>query len=261
MSAARRTPLWIALPAALGAALVALPLAGLLARAPWGRGFEVLASGTARDALAISLVASGGATLLTVATGVPLAWVLARAAFPGRGLVRALVILPLVLPPVVGGVALLAAFGRRGLLGGVLEAVGVALPFTTVAAALAAAFVSLPLVVIGAEAALRSVDRRLEDAAATLGAAPGVVALRVTLPLVAPQLGAVALLAWARALGEFGATILFAGNLAGRTQTLPLAVYEVQQTDPEAAVLLSLLLAAVSLLALLALRGRWTARP
>jgi molybdate transport system permease protein len=170
--------------------------------------------------------------------------------------VRAAVILPLVLPPVVAGVGLLAAAGRRGLLGGALAAVGVQLPFTTAGAVVATAFVSFPLIILAAEAGLRSVDPRLEGAARTMGASPWYVLLHVTLPLARAQIAAGVVLAWARALGEFGATLMFAGNLAGRTQTLPLAVFEVSQTDPFGALVVALVLVAISIAVILALRGR-----
>jgi molybdate transport system permease protein len=181
--------------------------------------------------------------------------------FRGRSLVRGLVLLPLVLPPVVGGVALLSAFSRRGLVGSYLyDWFGVQLTFSTAGAILAETFVALPFFVITAEAGLRSVDRRLEDVASTLGASPARVRREVTLPLVAPSLVAGAVLAWARALGEFGATITFAGNVAGRTQTLPLAVYLQLDSNPEVAVALSLVLLAVSLVVIVALRERWLTR-
>jgi molybdate transport system permease protein len=190
--------------------------------------------------------------------GVPLAWVLARVSFPGRRLVRALVTVPLVLPPVVGGVALLLALGRNGLVGQWLDRwLGLTLPFTTPGVVLAEAFVALPFLVISVEGALRAADLRYEDAAATLGASRWTTFRRVTLPLIAPGIGAGAVLCWARALGEFGATITFAGNYPGRTQTMPLAVYLALETDPQAAIVLSLVLLAVSVLVLAGLRGRW----
>jgi molybdate transport system permease protein len=200
------------------------------------------------------------AAALSFVLGFPLAWVLARASFHGRTLVRAVVVLPLVLPPVVGGVGLLAALGRRGFLGGLLRAAGIELPFTTGGAVVAASFVSFPLIVLAVEAGLRSLDPRLEQAAATMGASNWYVWRRVTMPLLRPQIAAGLVLAWARALGEFGATIMFAGNLRGRTQTLPLAVFERAQTDPGAAILLSLVLVGLSLVVLVALRGRVIAR-
>jgi molybdate transport system permease protein len=255
----RRLPRSLAVVAVVGAAFLALPIGALLARAPWGRIGELLAGEGAREALRLSLIASLGATALSVLLGVPLAWALARARFRGRAVVRALVLLPLVLPPVVGGIGLLAALGRGGIVGGWLhDAFGIQLTFTTAGAVLAATFVAMPLVVITAEAGFRSLDPRYESAAATLGARPGTAWRRVVLPMTAPQLAAGAVLAWARALGEFGATITFAGNLAGRTQTLPLAVYQARQTDPDGAVALSILLVVLSVGVLVALRDRVT---
>jgi molybdate transport system permease protein len=202
------------------------------------------------------------ATLLCLVLGVPLAWLLARTSFPGQRLVRALVTVPLVLPPVVGGVALLVVFGRRGLLGGWLDATfGVTLPFTTTGVVLAEAFAAMPFLVITVEGALRGVDTRFEEAAATLGADQWTAFRRVTLPLVAPGIVAGTVLCWARALGEFGATITFAGNFPGRTQTMPLAVYLALETDPQAAIVLSLVLLAVSVTILASLRHRWVGVP
>jgi molybdate transport system permease protein len=240
-----------------GLALLIVPLVGLVARAPWGELDGLLADPTARAAVRLSLLTSLSALALATLLGVPLAWLYARRDFPGRALLRALTVLPMVLPPVVGGVALLLAFGRRGLVGRPLAALtGVTLPFSSAGVVLAETFVALPFLVVTVEAGLRSADRRLEDAAATLGAGRWTILRRVTLPLAAPSLGAGMALAWARALGEFGATITFAGNLPGRTQTLPLAVYLLLETDPGVAYLLSLVLLAVSIAVLLALRGR-----
>jgi molybdate transport system permease protein len=254
----RRAPALFAVPATLAVGFLALPLLGLLGRTPWaGLGAE-LATPLVREALRLSLVCSLGAVAVSVLLGVPLAYVLARVEFPGRDLVRALTTLPMVLPPVVGGVALLLAFGRRGLAGQWLDrAFGITLPFTTTGAILAEAFVAMPFLVITTEAGLRAMDRRFEDAAATLGAGRWTTFRRVTLPLIAPSLGAGAALCWARALGEFGATITFAGNLPGATQTMPLAVYLALETDLEAAIALSLVLLAISLAVLVALRDRW----
>jgi molybdate transport system permease protein len=247
--------------AAAGVALLVLPLVGLVWRAPFTRASELLATREATSALRLSLVCPLAATAVSVACGLPLAWILARLTFPGRGVVRALMTLPIVLPPVVGGVALLLAFGRRGLVGQWLDhLLGVRLPFTTAGAVLAEAFVAMPLFVITMEAAFRAVDRRLEETARTLGARRATVFRRVTLPLVWPGLIAGAVLCWARALGEFGATITFAGNVAGETQTLPLAVFLALETDPEQAFMLSLLLFAVSL-AVLAAFGPRVLRP
>jgi molybdate transport system permease protein len=253
----RRAPVLFLVLAAVGVAFVTLPLLGLLIRAPWGRAWSVLASPTATQALRVSILVSVSATAIAVVLGVPLAWVLARARFPGRSLVRAIVVLPLVLPPVVAGVGLLAALGRRGLAGRAFEAFGVSLPFTTAAAVLAAAFVAFPLLVLAVEAGFRSLDPRLEGAALAMGASPWYVLRRVTFPMLMPQLAAGVVLAWARALGEFGATITFAGNLRGVTQTLSLAVFEEGQTDPDGAIVVSLLLVVMSLAVLIALRGRF----
>jgi molybdate transport system permease protein len=255
----RRLPLPILLLACIGGALVVLPVVALAVRAPWGGFAQALTGDGARTALRLSLEVSLAATALSVLFGVPLAWVLARATFRGRSIVRAMVVLPVVLPPVVAGVGLLAALGRRGLVGGWLErTLGIQLTFTTAGAVVAATFVSMPLVILAAEAGFRSTDVRYEQAAAVLGARPGYALRRVVLPMVAPQLAAGAVLAWARALGEFGATITFAGNLQGRTQTVPLAVYQRLQTDPDGAIALSLVLVVVSIAVLVALRERIT---
>lgn len=254
----RRTPAAFVALAGAGIALIALPLGGLLSRTPWSRVVETLTSETATTALRLSLVVATCAALGSLLLGFPLAWALARGSFRGKTFVRGLVVLPLVMPPVVAGVGLLAAFGRRGIVGSWLyDWLGVQLTFTTGAAVLAAMFVSFPLAVLALEAGLRGVDERLEDAAASLGASRRYVMTRVTVPLLGPQIAAAAVLAWARALGEFGATITFAGNLQGRTQTLPLAVFEKLQTDQDAAFALSMLLIAVALVVILSLRGRF----
>ncbi|GAB3463358.1 ABC transporter permease [Streptomonospora sediminis] len=245
-------------PALLGLAFLVLPFAGLLIRAPWASLGTRLLMPEVRGALWLSLTTATAATAAAVVLGVPLAWLLARTAFPGRRLVRALVTVPLVIPPVVGGVALLLALGRRGILGRYLdEWFGLTLPFTPAAVVVAQVFVAMPFLVITVEGALRGADRRYEEAAATLGASRAVVFRRVTLPMVAPGVIAGAVLAWARALGEFGATITFAGNFPGRTQTMPLAVYLAMQESPESAIVLSLVLLGVSLVILVALRDRW----
>ena len=252
-----RPPLGLLIPAGGAVALVLLPLVGLLQRTPWTQMGTLLLAPDVGTALRLSLECSVAAVALSLLLGVPLAWMLARMRFPGQPLVRALVTLPMVLPPVVGGVALLLAFGRRGFVGEALERLtGVTLPFTTAGAVLAEAFVAMPFLVVAVEAGLRQVDRRYEEAAATLGAGPWTRFWRVTLPLVAPSLGAGAALCWARALGEFGATITFAGNFPGKTQTMPLAVYIALETNPDAAVALSLILLVVSLVVLVGLRHR-----
>jgi molybdate transport system permease protein len=243
-------------------ALVVLPFIGLLQSAPWSQMPSQLVSADVVTALRLSLECSLAAVALSLVLGVPLAWMLARVPFPGRAAVRALVTLPMVLPPVVGGVALLLAFGRRGFVGEALDRLtGVTLPFTTTGAILAEAFVSMPFLIVALEAGIRQVDQRYEAAAATLGAGPWMRFRRVTLPLVAPALGAGAALCWARALGEFGATITFAGNFPGKTQTMPLAVYIALETNPDGAVALSLILLAVSLLVLIVLRHRLIGDP
>ncbi|RFU37293.1 molybdate ABC transporter permease subunit [Actinomadura logoneensis] len=257
--AAGRPPVVLLLPALAGLAFLVLPLAGLLVRAPWSTLGTRLAQPQMLEALRLSLVSATAATVLCLLFGVPLAWLLARVPFPGVRLVRALVTVPLVLPPVVGGVALLLVLGRRGLVGEWLDgAFGITLPFTLPGVVLAETFVAMPFLVISVEGALRAADARFEEAAATLGAGRWTVFRRVTLPMAAPGVLAGAVLCWSRALGEFGATITFAGNFPGHTQTMPLAVYLALETDPQAAIVLSLVLLAVSVAVLVALRDRWT---
>lgn len=253
-----RTP-WIIIPLAIVAMLfLVIPLFGLLADTPWTRLPDLLTRDVTVTALRLSLITSLAATGIAVVLGVPLAWLLARIDFPGRPVVRALVLLPLVLPPVVGGTALLTALGRRGIIGQPLEELtGFSLPFTTAGVIIAEAFVAMPFLVLTVEGALRGMDRRFEDAAMTLGASRMRVFTRVTLPLIAPGLIAGALLAWARALGEFGATITFAGNFSGRTQTMPLAIYTLLDTDRDAAIALSVVLLATCIFILLILRDQW----
>ncbi|MEX0868303.1 MAG: ABC transporter permease [Nitriliruptoraceae bacterium] len=244
--------------AAVALTFLILPTVALAVRTPWRRAGVLLTDPVVGQALVRSLLASVLAAVLAVLFGVPLALLLARAAFPGKAVVRALAVLPMVLPPVVGGVGLLAAFGRRGIVGRPLEALtGITVPFTTAAIVLAAAFVAMPFLVVTVEAGVRQHDRRLDEAAATLGADRAMTLRRVVLPLLTPSLAAGIALAWARALGEFGATITFAGNMPGRTQTLPLAVYLELDRNPEAAYLLSFLLLAVSIVVLVALRDRF----
>jgi molybdate transport system permease protein len=254
----RRVP-WLAVVVALaGFLFIALPLVGLIQQVPWGNLWTDLRTPEATAALRLSLICSLWATALSVVFGVPLAWVLARVEFRGRSFVRALVLLPLVVPPVVGGVGLFYAFGLEGLVGRHLyDWFDIQLTYSTAAVVLAETFVAMPFLVITVEAALRSMDRRYEDAAATLGARPATVARRVTLPMIVPGLIAGAALAWARALGEFGATITFAGNIRGRTQTTPLAVYLLLESKPEIAIGLSVVLVAVCVAVLALLRERW----
>jgi len=239
-------------------AFFALPLVGLLWRAPWSSAWSYLTDDGALTALRLSVVCSLWATGLSIVFGVPLAWLLARVEFRGRGAVRALCTLSMVLPPVVGGVALFFALGRRGLVGQYLDRwFDVRLPFTTAGVVVAQTFVAMPFLVITVEASLRQMDTRFEDASRTLGASRWYTFRRVTVPAIGPALGAGAVLAWARALGEFGATITFAGNFPGKTQTMPLAVYLSLQTNPEEAILLSILMIVISFTVLLGLRDRW----
>ncbi|MGH8932396.1 MAG: ABC transporter permease [Egibacteraceae bacterium] len=238
--------------------LLISPLVALVVRAPWSQLGAAVTSPEARAALRLSVIASLAALALSTAIGMPLAWAFARLDFPGKALARALCVLPMVLPPVVGGVALLLAFGRRGLIGQPLdELTGITLPFGLGAVVLAETFVAMPFLVVTVEAGLRAMDRRYEDVAATLGAGRWMAFRRVTLPLVAPSLIAGMALCWARALGEFGATITFAGNLSGRTQTMPLAVYIELERDLGVAILLSLILTVVSVIVLVSLRERF----
>jgi molybdate transport system permease protein len=256
-----RIPAPLLVPAALGVTFLVLPLAGLLIRTPWAQLGPLLARPGVGEALRLSMVSATAATAVSLLLGVPLAWVLARSRMRGRVVVRALVTVPLVLPPVVGGVALFLVLGRQGIVGSWLyESVGITIPFTTAAVVIAETFVAMPFLVLSVEGALRAADARFEDVAATLGADRWTTFRRVTLPLVAPGVAAGAVLCWARALGEFGATITFAGNFPGTTQTMPLAVYLELRRDPEAAVALSLVLLVVSLATLLLLRDRWLGR-
>lgn len=256
--ASRRPPFVLLVPAAVAAALFVAPLVGILGRIPFSRLGALIGDDVVLDALRLSLISSVAAAVLSVLFGVPLAWLLSRVEFPGKQLLRALVTLPMVLPPVVGGAALGFALGRRGLIGEPLyEATGLVLPFSIAGVILANTFVAMPFLVVTVEGAFNGLDRRYESAAATLGAGPLTVFRRVTLPAVGPSLRAGLVLAWARALGEFGATITFAGNLQGRTQTLPLAVFVSLGSDRDTALAISLLLVIVSLVVLLTMRDRW----
>ncbi|WP_409484031.1 ABC transporter permease [Arsenicicoccus dermatophilus] len=239
-------PRWVRLPAAVGAAFVGIPLLALVAQVPWDRWWGLVSAPASVEALALSLRTAAASTALCLVLGVPLALVLARAAWPGLSVLRMLVLLPLVLPPVVSGIALLTTLGRRGLVGHYLELAGVRVGFTTLAVVLAQAFVALPFLVMSLEGTLRSAGGRHEQVAATLGAGPTTVLRRVTLPLVLPGVASGAVLAFARSLGEFGATLTFAGSLPGVTRTLPLEIYLARETDPAAAVALSLVLVVVA---------------
>lgn len=241
-------PRWLYVPAALGAAFVLLPVVAIVVRVDWADFGSLITSEASQDALWLSLRTSALSTLLCILFGTPMAVVLARTSFPGQGALRSLVLLPLVLPPVVGGIALLYTFGRRGLLGEELDLLGLQVAFSTAAVVLAQTFVAMPFLVVSLEGALRTAGRRYDVVAASLGARPTTVFRRVTLPLVLPGLVSGAVLAFARSLGEFGATITFAGSLQGVTRTLPLEIYKQRETDVDAAVALSLVLVVVAVL-------------
>lgn len=254
----RRPPGLIIVIAGVATAFFALPFIGLLWRVPWGDAWSLLTTSSSLTALRLSIETSLIATVLSSVLGIPLAWVLARYGFPGRRIVRALCLLSLVLPPVVAGIALFASFGRRGLLGDELfDWFGIRLPFSTAGVVLAQTFIAMPFLVLTVEGALRGLDRRPEQAARTLGASRWYAFRRVVLPAIRPAVIAGAVLAWARALGEFGATITFAGNLPGRTQTAPLAVFVALESNPGQALVLSVVMIAISFAVLLGLRDRW----
>ena len=247
--------LWV--PAVLGFALIAVPVVGLVARVPFGRLGELLTSGAALDALWLSLRTGAIATVLCLVLGGPLAVVLARSRMPGLAWLRSIVLLPLVLPPVVGGLSLLFLLGRTGPLGSLLlRWFGITVPFSTPSVVIAQTFVAMPFLVVSLEGALRTAGERYEAVAATLGASPLVTLWRVTVPVVLPGLVSGAVLSFARALGEFGATIAFAGNLSGTTQTLPLLIYQESQDDIDAAVALSVVLVVVAVVVIVVTRTR-----
>ena len=248
-------PLWVFVPAAVGALFIVLPLVAMATKVEWSNFFGLITSESSVAALKLSLRTSAMSTALCVLFGVPMAMVLARTSFRGQSFARSLVLLPLVLPPVVGGIALLYTFGRKGLLGESLDAWGIHIAFSTTAVVLAQTFVALPFLVVSLEGTLRTAGQRYEVVAATLGARPTTVLWRVTLPLVLPGLASGAVLSFARALGEFGATLTFAGSLQGTTRTLPLEIYLQRETDPDAAVALSLVLVVVAVLVIGLVRG------
>ncbi|MPZ70043.1 MAG: molybdate ABC transporter permease subunit [Actinobacteria bacterium] len=261
MKRTSHVPWSLLVPGLIAVVFLLLPLAALVIKAPWSEMGAEIGSPEIIDALRVSLVTSIAAALTATALGVPLAYLLARTTFPGRRLVRGLALLPLLLPPVVGGLALLLAFGRRGIAGEwLLDAFGLSLPFSTAGVVVAQTFVAMPFLVLTAEGALNNLDRRYEEAAATMGASRLSVFGRVIVPMILPSLGAGMLLAWARALGEFGATITFAGNLPGVTTSMPVEVYIALQTRPETAIVLSLILLVVSLAILVGMRGDWLQR-
>lgn len=250
-----RVPRWVLIPAVLGAAFIVLPLVAMALRVDWDNFFTLISSDSSRMALWLSLRTSAVSTVLCVILGVPMALVLARMTFRGQTLVRSLVLLPLVLPPVVGGIALLYTFGRKGLLGETVDVLGLQIAFSTTAVVIAQTFVALPFMVVSLEGTLRTAGERYEVVAATLGARPTTILRRITLPMVLPGLAAGAVLSFARALGEFGATITFAGSLEGVTRTLPLEIYLQREVDPDAAVALSLVLVVVAVLVIGLVRG------
>ena len=255
----RSLPRWVLLPALLGALFVLLPLVAMATRVQWGSFAELITSESSLQALRLSLQTSATSALACVILGVPLALLLARTSFPGLSLLRSLVLIPLVLPPVVGGIALLYTVGRQGLLGQQLELLGIQIAFSTTAVVLAQTFVALPFLVISLEGALRTAGTRYEIAAASLGARPSRVLATITLPLVLPALLSGTVLSFARALGEFGATITFAGSLQGTTRTLPLEIYLQRESDPQAAVALSFVLMIVAVLIIAVARRRVSA--
>lgn len=253
-----RPPLVLVVLAVAGFAFFALPLFGLLVETPWSDLPDLLTTAIVLDALRLSAIASVLATVISAAIGIPIAFVLARVDFRGKAIARGVVLLPLVLPPVVGGAALLFALGRRGLVGEpFFDATGIVLPFSMAGVVIAVTFVAMPFVILTVEGALRNMDRRYEGAAASLGASEWTILRRVTLPMIAPSIASGVVLAWARAFGEFGATVTFAGNIQGRTQTMPLAVFVALESDRAAATVLSLVMIVVALVVLVVLRDRW----
>lgn len=256
MSAPTGLPRWVYVPAAVGAGLVVLPLVAMAVKVDWPNFWSLITSRSATTALTLSLKTAAASTLACILLGVPMALVLARSHARVVRWLRPLILLPLVLPPVVGGIALLYTFGRLGLVGQYLDAAGIRIAFTTAAVVLAQTFVSLPFLVISLEGAARTAGTDYEMVAASLGAPPGTVWWRVTLPLLAPGLISGAVLAFARSLGEFGATLTFAGSREGVTRTLPLEIYLQRESDPDAAVALSILLVAVAAVVVLGLGTR-----
>ncbi|MDO5662955.1 MAG: ABC transporter permease [Brachybacterium sp.] len=240
-------PIGALLLGVIAGASIVLPLLAILLQVPWGSARELLLAPSSLQALGLSLATASLAAIICLLLGLPLALLLARTAWPGRSVVRAVVLVPLVLPPVVSGIALLMLFGRQGLLGPLLAAAEIRIVFTTAAVVIAQVFVSLPFTVLTLESALVSAGTRPEQVAASLGASPRMVLWRITMPRILPALVTGTILAFARALGEFGATLTFAGSMPGITRTLPLEIYLVRETSPDAAAVLSLLLVAVAL--------------
>lgn len=252
-----RVPWPLAVVGTIGFAVIALPLVALILRAPWGDLATILSDTAVLQALWLSVRTALVTTLIALVLGVPVAWLLAHDSLPLPTLARTVVMLPMVLPPVAGGIALMALLGRQGLIGQYLELVGVRVPFTTLAVVIAQTFVAMPFLVASIEGALRGREHRQEQVAASLGASPWYTFRRVTLPGLRPAIAAGAALCFARALGEFGATITFAGNFPGVTQTMPTAIYLAREQDQDAAIALSLLLMLTSTIILIGLRSRW----
>lgn len=258
-----RPPALVAWPAGVAVLFLCLPLVAVLLRSPWGDLGSIVTRKETVEALLLSLGTASLATFFCLLLGIPLAWWLDWLGRHPRTLpyraIRSLVLVPLVLPPVVGGVALLMLLGRRGVIGGpIYDLTGLSVPFSTTAVVIAQAFVALPFLVLTVEGALRSMDRSLDEVALDLGANPRQAFLLVVLPIVRPAVVSGAVLCFARALGEFGATITLAGSLPGVTRTMPIATYIEMQSDPEAAITLSLILLLVAIGILVALRDRWT---
>jgi molybdate transport system permease protein len=249
-------PRWVYVPTAAGIVFVVLPLVAVAVKVDWPHFWSLVTSPASTTALLLSIKTAAASTALCILLGVPMALVLARSTALLVRVLRPLVLLPLVLPPVVGGIALLYAFGRLGLLGRYLETAGIHIAFSTTAVVLSQTFVSLPFLVIALEGAARTAGADYEVVAATLGARPTAVWWRVTLPLLVPGLVSGAVLAFARSLGEFGATLTFAGSRQGVTRTLPLEIYLQRVTDADAAVALSLLLVVVAALVVLGVGTR-----
>ena len=260
MASPRRRPVGFLLRLATALAvlllvlLLGLPILAMLFRVPVGVLVGRLGDPEIQQALRLSLITSALSTLTVVLLGLPTAYLLAARSFPGKRILEGVLDLPMVLPPTVAGLALLLAFGRAGLAGGALRAFGVTLPFTTMAVIVAQVFMAVPFFIAPVRAGMAAVDQRYLDAAATLRASETYTFFRIILPLSLPTVLAGTAMAWARSLGEFGATITFAGNLPGRTQTMPLAVYVQMESDIDRAVALSVLLLVMSATLLIALR-------
>ena len=252
----RIVPRWLFVPAGFGIIFLLLPIIGLISQISWRNFPTLISADTAIDALRLSIRTSATATAIVVAIGIPLSMILAWTDFPGKQLLRALLLLPLALPPVVSGIALLQAFGRRGLIGSQLEAFGIEIAFTTVAVVISQVFISLPFMVVTLEGALNTAGRSYQTVAMSLGASPTRTLWRVSVPMMTPAIMSGGILAFARSLGEFGATSIFAGSRQGVTRTLPVEIYLQREIDPDSAIALSLLLIISSIVIVGAVYGR-----